>query len=114
MLWESANYGRSQACLLSAVTLQERHICHQKCPVHRDCRQLPGQGAGGSALETHTFAKETTSTTFAHQHSSSFMKIQPQIPRYLKKIKNSRERNGQMIPVKRELLEEKKPTLCVC
>ena len=113
---ESASYGRSQACLLSAVTLQERHIRHQKCPVHRDCRQLPGQGAGGSALETHIFAKETTSTTFVHQHSSSFMKIQPQLPRYLKKIKNSRERNGQMIPVIGELLKEKKKksALCVC
>ena len=111
---EGTSYGRSQAYLLSAVTLQERHIRHQKRPVHRGCRQLPGQGAGGSALETHTFAKETTSTTFAHQHSSSFMKIQPQLPRYLKKIKNSRERNGQMIPVIGELLEEKKNLHCVC
>ena len=32
---EGASYGGSRACLLSAVTLQERHIRHQKCPVHR-------------------------------------------------------------------------------
>lgn len=57
---ESASHGRSQArSLLSYV--------RGSAPVTRAAHVHPGQESDGSALQTNTFAQETTSATLAHQ-----------------------------------------------
>ena len=98
---ERTNDGRFQACSL---------LWHPggSAPVTRATHVRPGQEGDGSALQNNTFAQETTSTTFAHQlpllniHEDTTKK-QQEFEKGKKKIEYSRGRNGQLIPVGREI-----------
>lgn len=102
---------KAQSLLALCVNTSEEAYLSLELPMCiQPAGRFPGQEGGGSALRTNAFAKETTSTTFCSPTQSFIHEDSTPNHQILEKdkIKYSRERNGQLTPVNRELLEEKK------